>query len=633
MLKSKKLDDQKFEDIMEYAIGRLPWICPDWTDYNAYDPGITILELMAWYKEMQQYRLDIVTDTMQKKLLKLVGITPKPACPAHCRVAISPGGAYDPPFCRLTTAEGILFELVSPVSGDAKLGEVFVKSDSGEMTDVSDVLNHISISPFKNEGDSSRLIIHFEDVGKNDEKLRLWFEIEDNYPVKRNPFSDDNQVLRKIEWHFSDAGVIEPLKDETHALCQSGYVTFVTPDEWQQPGDSFERTLSVSLSDDSGLENTKIRGILLRSFEAVQQETWSYVESKNTAFDDDSYIIHFDPEYKQDLIFSSTGMPNMKLRLDLGERKVLTDRLVLECDTLCADGAIRKRIWLYTDNITKCSARDRVFTLDKEGTSIVFGDGQHGAIVPSGKNTITLASFVLSFCEKGNIPKGTLKFVHNGEEVNNTQAEGGRAEETVTEAVARLDRQLNRSSKCASKEDYERAALRTPGLMVAAARAIPYYDPFEPTGRTNISVITVVAVPYSEAKNPIPDDVFMLAISKHLESLRPICTRIIIIPPIYIPISISVQIRADDAVNINDALRDVIRGYLAISRERQIGDPIVRNELISVILGLEYVYKTERLDFYITDGQSHLSRGLDVILPKNGIAYLDDLDVTVSNYK
>ena len=53
MLVPRKLDDQSFEQILQEAEGRLPWLCPAWTDHNAHDPGITLLELMAWYKEMQ----------------------------------------------------------------------------------------------------------------------------------------------------------------------------------------------------------------------------------------------------------------------------------------------------------------------------------------------------------------------------------------------------------------------------------------------------------------------------------------------------------------------------------------------------------------------------------------------------
>ena len=73
MLVSRRLDDQQYADIVQEAKGRLPWLCPVWTDHNAHDPGITIIELMAWYKEMQQYHMDQVTPAIQRSLLELVG--------------------------------------------------------------------------------------------------------------------------------------------------------------------------------------------------------------------------------------------------------------------------------------------------------------------------------------------------------------------------------------------------------------------------------------------------------------------------------------------------------------------------------------------------------------------------------
>ena len=73
MLIPRKLDDQRFEDILHEAVGRLPWLCPQWTDHNAHDPGITILELMAWYKEMQQYQMDQLTPSLRRGLLALAG--------------------------------------------------------------------------------------------------------------------------------------------------------------------------------------------------------------------------------------------------------------------------------------------------------------------------------------------------------------------------------------------------------------------------------------------------------------------------------------------------------------------------------------------------------------------------------
>ena len=90
MLKARNLDDQTYEEIVQAAEGRLPWLCPVWTDHNAHDPGITILELMAWYKELQQYHMNQFTDELRCKLLKLAGITRRPAAPARCAVELGP---------------------------------------------------------------------------------------------------------------------------------------------------------------------------------------------------------------------------------------------------------------------------------------------------------------------------------------------------------------------------------------------------------------------------------------------------------------------------------------------------------------------------------------------------------------
>ena len=52
------LDDRTFEQLVQEAIRRIPVYAPEWTDHNASDPGITLIELFAWLTEMQLYSLD-----------------------------------------------------------------------------------------------------------------------------------------------------------------------------------------------------------------------------------------------------------------------------------------------------------------------------------------------------------------------------------------------------------------------------------------------------------------------------------------------------------------------------------------------------------------------------------------------
>ena len=46
-LPSPNLDDRTWADIVEEAKKMIPGLCPDWTDFNPSDPGITLLELMG----------------------------------------------------------------------------------------------------------------------------------------------------------------------------------------------------------------------------------------------------------------------------------------------------------------------------------------------------------------------------------------------------------------------------------------------------------------------------------------------------------------------------------------------------------------------------------------------------------
>ena len=73
-LPMENLDDKSFGDLVRDAVARIPVYAPQWTDHNKTDPGITLIELLAWIVEMQIYRLNKVSDRSRLKFLKLLGI-------------------------------------------------------------------------------------------------------------------------------------------------------------------------------------------------------------------------------------------------------------------------------------------------------------------------------------------------------------------------------------------------------------------------------------------------------------------------------------------------------------------------------------------------------------------------------
>src|SRR5215471_13539519 len=77
------LDDRTWADLADEGRGLIPVYGPEWTDHNASDPGITLVELLAWITEMDIYQLNQVSDRERLKFLALVGVVPKPPHPAH----------------------------------------------------------------------------------------------------------------------------------------------------------------------------------------------------------------------------------------------------------------------------------------------------------------------------------------------------------------------------------------------------------------------------------------------------------------------------------------------------------------------------------------------------------------------
>ena len=83
MIPAPNLDDRTHADIVEEAIRLIPQYCPDWTNHNPTDPGITLIELFAWMTEMIIYRLNKVTDKNFLAFLDLMGVNLQPPQPAR----------------------------------------------------------------------------------------------------------------------------------------------------------------------------------------------------------------------------------------------------------------------------------------------------------------------------------------------------------------------------------------------------------------------------------------------------------------------------------------------------------------------------------------------------------------------
>lgn len=684
MLQSRNLDDQSFDAIVEHAVSRLPQLCPQWTNYNPSDPGITLIELLAWYKELQQFHMNVYTDQMKRKLLKLAGERIRPAASAECRIrSLTPGTARRRG-ARLETPEGIVFELEEPLPArPAEVREVFLGRD-GDWEEVSPILQtgRAGVDAFFYGGaDRSELRIGLELFGE--ETLSLWFEVAEPGKPPRCPFASADQRPRELVWTLEGAGQTEPLTDETHALSQSGLVTLAVPPEWRETEQHPLRYLRVALSDAGCEENVILRSVSGAKFRAAQQETWSAAKAltvppepdctiyfEDAAAEDGAFTLFLrrkdgweqcnvkevlpgtdktgvqldasgavedgepnlfavcsDPVHYTDLFFDSDGLPGQTLRLDLGGRKLRTDRLTLVCDTLCRDGAIRPQLWHCVEDLYACGPRDRAFTYDAAREELTFGNGENGAVVPRGEAAIFLAELVLTEGSGGNIPAGQRLCFPDGEAVENDPASGGRDEETTAEAAARLLTRMKEQHPCVTAEDYEELACAAPGLRVERAKALPGYDPKEPTGQSRRPVVTLVVVPASEREKPMPDERFLQQVRRHMETMRPVGTLLRVVPPRYVGVTLTVRLQTSGPVQETD-IRRAAEQCLRVRRDgRSIGHPVSAAELAAEFQKLSGILAVRRVELASSAQGCVQTVTGDLTLPGDCVPFLQSCDV------
>ncbi len=119
------LDDRRFADLIEELRTRIPRYAPGWTNHNASDPGITLLELLAWLSETILYRLNRVPPGLYHNFLLLTGNHCQPARAARAEVVFQLAEAQ---------AHGVFFPQGTKLAADdPTTGETTLFVTSGEV--------------------------------------------------------------------------------------------------------------------------------------------------------------------------------------------------------------------------------------------------------------------------------------------------------------------------------------------------------------------------------------------------------------------------------------------------------------------------------------------------------------------
>jgi predicted phage baseplate assembly protein len=211
--------------------------------------------------------------------------------------------------------------------------------------------------------------------------------------------------------------------------------------------------------------------------------------------------------------------------------------------------------------VTLDAARDaRVFQLDAETGTILFGDGVRGRIPPLGRR-IRARQLRSGGGAAGNLPPGTLKTIAattlSNESVGGRfvvaqpmPLAGGADAETLREAERRIPSRLQHRERAVTADDYRTIARDTPGVAIGRVELLPRFKPQTRAGDI-AGIVTVMALPdrpLSGAPNPRADRPFLEAVYAWIDARRPLATELYVIGCEYLPIAVSIAITvADDA--------------------------------------------------------------------------------------
>lgn len=224
MLNLEELDDMSFSDLMKKSITEISVLCPEWTDFNAHDPGITFLEMLMWLVEMQRYYTAQITENHLNSYLKLIDTVPHTAIANVVAVKLYPDN---------NRIINIKKDYVLKI-GDVPyrlISDVIVPADEPEMS--CDVKGKWYRSDqFETNSDNSYFYIKQNLMPFRGKVLPLYFSLmsTEKEPLVNISSGFYTQAVVKIYIETDNGWEECIIKDETYGFTQSGFINISIPD-------------------------------------------------------------------------------------------------------------------------------------------------------------------------------------------------------------------------------------------------------------------------------------------------------------------------------------------------------------------------------------------------------------------
>ena len=570
-----QLDDRRWADLVEEGRSLIPLYAPEWTDHNVHDPGITLIELLAWVAEMDVYWANRVPAERAQKLLALVGVTPRPPRAARTVLAFRPAGETLPPplpaGLELTgtdlAGDPVVLRLLDPVSVVAARLTTIQAGRVGAIEDLTARWLRGEAVPLF--GDDPRpgaaLYLGVDEALGKDEEVSLYFTLAGG----RSGWDERERLLEEARLAGEDCpspgpvspcrcgGHPEPVGEEEeegeapvslppHPSARIVWEMLAGPGVWRpldrKAGEVTDGTRSLTLD---GRVVVKLpAGLASGRVGPVKTERF-YLRCRlaGGAWDAAPALAHLAVNGAAADQSEAVASPAGRGSGEPWQRMALPKAAV-------EDGAIELTSpeggevvsWTVRPDFDLSRRGDSHFRLDADRGLLTFGDGEAGRRVPPGV-TLT-ARYRATRAAQGNLPAGR-EWTAPGFDVSVTNPvplAGGAAAETLGEAAARAVELVDARLRAVTLADFEALALSTPGTQLARASARANFDPSLPCLAAT-GVITVLVVPFLPRRKPSPSPGTRRAVAAGLARRRVIGTRVVVTGPTYRDLFVRARVR------------------------------------------------------------------------------------------
>jgi predicted phage baseplate assembly protein len=505
------LDDRRFQDFVDEAKRLIPRFCPDWTDHNVSDPGITLLELFAWLTEQYIFRLNQVPDKNMLTFLNLIGAKLEPAQPARGDVTFTLSA---PPTAdrriiiplhtevatvRTETEEAVVFTTDSEF--EVRMPElrwVLVSLDGQEYQDHSPALNEDA--PFDIWGKKPEInqAVYFGfDQDLSASTLALSVECEKHgIGIDPNNPPWQWQVWRGNEFGWQAASIVS---DKTAGFNQNGDLLLSLPYRCQ-PNQLQLREAATWLR--------------CMPLEKLPPGTEPYSQSPRLrhvgAYSIGitipvTHALAVGPE----ILGTSNGQPAQKFHLL--NRNILKPEGPAEVVEVSMDGN-EWEVWQAVPDFGNSTPADNHYVLDPISGEIEFGpairqrngtEPQFG-VIPPNRSIIRIRSYRVGGGVRGNVGTGRVRVLKStltyvSTVVNRSPITGGLEAQSLEDARLRSPALLRTRHRAVTADDYEFLAGQIEG--VGRVRCLqPQPNAAEPIAPNTVMLLVIPSQP------PLDDD-------------------------------------------------------------------------------------------------------------------------------